>query len=139
MWYWILMLVYGTGAAVTPTPVNLPKGTSYFLAAKALTPVTDAMRVGIDLGKATDKMRTAVLNDKLQLSDIGDIKIEICRSETDCLPMSYDGGMYITRDAYGIGFEAAGPNLRHSSFVGVRVTVDRPLDQVKINWSNYVQ
>lgn len=139
VWYWILMLIYGTGAAVTPTPVNLPKGSSYFVAAKALTPVADAMRVGIDLGKATDEMRTAVIYGKLKLSDIGDIKVEICRNEADCVPMSYDGGAYINRDAYGIGFEAAGSNLRHSSFKGVRVSVDRPLSQVKINWSNYVQ
>ena len=138
MWNWILTLILGTGAAVTPTPVNLPKGSTYFAAPKALSPVNDTMRVGIDLGNATESMKKAVLDGKLKLSDIGDIKVELCRSQTDCLTMSHSG-TYFTRDKYGIGFQASGPEVRRSSFSGVRVSSDRPLGHVTINWSNFVQ
>ena len=138
MWNWILTLILGTGAVVTPAPINLPKGSSYFAAAKALSPVDDTMRVGIDLGNATESMKKAVLDGKLKLGDIGDIKVELCRSQTDCVPMSYSG-TYFTRDKYGMGFQASGSEVRRSSFSGVRVSSDRPLSHVTIKWSNFVQ
>jgi hypothetical protein len=55
IWNWILMMLFGTGAVITPAPVNVTAGETFFRAAKTLTPVDDAMRVGIELGKATDE------------------------------------------------------------------------------------
>lgn len=54
---WILTLLFGTGATITPTPINVTPGESFFQAAKALKPVNDSMRVGIDLGKATEEKK----------------------------------------------------------------------------------
>ncbi len=39
MWNWILTLLFGTGSVITPAPVNLVAGETFFPAAKALTPV----------------------------------------------------------------------------------------------------
>jgi hypothetical protein len=100
--------------------------------------VNDTMRVGIDLGKATEERKKAVLTGALQLRDIGDVKVEVCKSETECVPMTYSGP-YFSRDSYGIGFAASGPQLTHSSFTGVKISVGRPLDGVAISWSNYSQ
>jgi hypothetical protein len=138
MWNWILMMLFGTGAAITPAPVNVAAGETFFRAAKVLKPVDDAMRVGIDLGKATEEKKKAVLSGALKLSDIGDAKVEVCKSQTECVPMTYSGP-YFSRDSYGIGFDASGPQLKHSSFIGVKVSVDRPLEKVAISWSNYSQ
>lgn len=132
------MMLFGTGAAITPVPVNVAAGETFFRAAKALKPVDDAMRVGIDLGKATEKKKKAVLSGALKLSDIGNVKVEVCKSQTECVPMIYSGP-YFSRDSYGIGFDASGPQLKHSSFIGVKVSVDRPLEKVAISWSNYSQ
>lgn len=130
--------MFGTGAAITPAPVNVAAGETFFRAAKALKPVDDAMRVGIDLGKATEEKKKAVLSGALKLGDIGDVSVEVCKSQAECVPMIYTGP-YFSRDAYGIGFEVSGPQLKHSSFIGVKVRVDRQLDKVTISWSNYSQ
>jgi hypothetical protein len=132
------MMLFGTGAAITPAPVNVAAGETFFRAAKALKPVDDAMRVGIDLGKATEEKKKAVLSGALKLSDIGDVKVEVCKIQTECVPMTYSG-LYFPRDSYGIGFDASGPQLKHGNFVGVKISVDRPLDSVTISWSNYSQ
>lgn len=135
---WLLTLMFGTGAAITPAPVSIAAGESFFRAAKALKPVDNTMRVGIDLGKATEEKKRAVASGALKLSDIGDIRVEVCRSQSECMPMTYTGP-YFSRDSYEIGFGATGPQLKHSSFVGVKVSVDSPLAGVAINWSNYSQ
>lgn len=132
------MMLFGTGAAITPAPVSLPQGSTFYRAAKALKPVNDSMRVGIDLGPATEEKKKAVLSGSLKLSDVGDVKVEICKSQAECVPMSFSGP-YFSRDSYGIGFDASGPQLKHVSFVGVKVSVDRPLDRITISWSNYSQ
>ena len=138
MWNWILTLLFGTGSVITPAPVNLVAGETFFPAAKALTPVDNTMRVGIDLGKATEEKRNAVVSGALKLRDIGDVKVDVCKNQTECVPMTYSGP-YFSRDSYGIGFDVSGPQLKHSSFIGVKVNVDRPLDKVTISWSNYSQ
>lgn len=132
------MMLFGTGAAITPAPVTLPQGTTFYRAAKALKPVSDSMRVGIDLGPATEDKKKAVLSGSLKLSDVGDVKVEICKSQAECVPMRFSGP-YFSRDSYGIGFDASGPQLKNANFVGVRVSADRPLDGVVISWSNYSQ
>jgi hypothetical protein len=138
IWTWILTLLFGAGAGITPTPVNLAAGDNFFKAAKPLTPVDDAMRVGIDLGPATEERKKAVLSGLPKLSDVGDVRVEVCRTRTECIPMKYSGP-YFSRDSYGIGFDANGPQLKHVTFIGVKVTVDRPVDRVTISWSNYSQ
>jgi hypothetical protein len=138
IWNWILTLLLGAGATITPSPVSLATGEAFFPAAKALTPVDDTMRVGIDLGKVTEEKKKAILSGALKLGDIGDVKVEVCKSQTECVPMTYSGP-YFSKDAYGIGFDISGPELKHSSFIGVKVRVDRPLDNVTISWSNYSQ
>lgn len=138
MWNWILTLLFGTGATITPMPVSLSTGETFFPAANALMPVDDAMRVGIDLGKATEEKKKAVLSGAFKLGDIGDVKVAVCKSQTECVSMTYSGP-YFSKDAYGIGFEASGPQLKHASFIGVRVSLDRPLDGVTISWGNYYQ
>lgn len=101
-------------------------------------PVDDTMRVGINLGKVTEEKKKAILSGALKLGDIGDVNVEVCKSQTECVPMTYSGP-YFSKDAYGIGFDISGPQLKHSSFIGVKVRVDRPLDNVTISWSNYSQ
>ncbi len=128
----------GTGAVITPSPTNIAAGETFFPAAKALTPVDDTIRVGIDLGNATEEKKTAVLSGALKLRDIGDVKIEVCRSPTDCVPATYSGP-YFSQESYGIGFDATGPLLRHARFVGVKVYTDRPLEKATVRWSNYSQ
>ena len=123
---------------VTPVPVDVQPGDTFFRAEKPLKPVNDAMRVGIDLGKATEEKKKAVLSGSLLLSDIGDLKVEVCKTPTDCVPLTYTGP-YFSRDSYGIGFDADGPQLEHASFVGVRISAKRTLEKVTISWSNYVQ
>jgi hypothetical protein len=100
--------------------------------------VDDTIRVGIDLGNVTEEKKTAVLSGALKLRDIGDVKVEVCNSPTECVPTTYSGP-YFSRDSYGIGFHASGPLLKHSRFIGVKVYTDRPLDKATISWSNYSQ
>jgi hypothetical protein len=138
MWNWILTLLFGTGAAITPAPVNVAAGETFFRAENTLKPVNETMRVGIDLGKATEEKKRAVISGALKLRDIGEVKVDVCKSQTECIPMTYSGP-YFSRDSYGIGFDASGPQLKRSSFIGVKVSVDRPLDRVVISWSNYSQ
>jgi hypothetical protein len=52
--------------------------------------------------------------------------------------MTYNG-LYFSNDTYGIGFDAIGLQLKRASFVGVKVSVDRPLNGIIIGWSNYSQ
>jgi hypothetical protein len=52
--------------------------------------------------------------------------------------MAYSGP-YFSHDSYGIGFDASGPQLKHVSFVGVKVSVDRALEGTTVRWSNYSQ
>ena len=118
--------------------MNLAAGETFLPAAKSLKPVDDTMRVGIDLGKVTAEKKAAILSGTMKLGDIGDVKIAICKSRIECVPMTYSGP-YFSSESYGIGFEASGSLLKHSSFVGVKVSVDRPLDKVTISWSNYSQ
>ncbi len=113
-------------------------GQNFFLAPNALKPVDDAIRVGIDIGKATEEKKKAVLAGALKMGDFGDVKVEVCKSQTGCVPMTYSGP-YFSKDAYGIGFQASGPQLKHSSFIGVKVSADRLLDGVTIRWSNFTQ
>jgi hypothetical protein len=138
MWNWILILLFGAGASITPAPINVAAGETFFRAENTLTPVNETMRVGIDLGKATEEKKKAVLSGALDLGDIGSVKVEVCKSQTECVPMNYSGP-YVSRENYGIGFDASGPQLKRSSFIGVKVSVDRPLDRVVISWSNFSQ
>jgi len=138
MWNWILTLLFGTGSVITPTPVNLVAGETFFPAARALTPVDDTMVAGIDLGKATEEKKKEILSRALKLSDIGDIKVQFCKSQTDCVPMTHSS-LYFSQDSYGVRVDAGGSQLKRSRFIGVRVSVDRPLDKVTISWSNYSQ
>jgi hypothetical protein len=138
MWNWILTLLFGTGSVITPTPVNLVAGETFFPAARAMTPVDDTMVAGIDLGKATEEKKKEILSRALKLSDIGDIKVQFCKSQTDCVPMTHSS-LYFSQDSYGVRFDASGSQLKRSSFIGVRVSVDRPLDKITISWSNYSQ
>ena len=131
-------MLFGTGAVITPVPVDVTPGKSFFHAHRALKPVTDAMRIGIDLGKATEEKKKQVLSGPLHLRDIGDVKVEACKSQTDCVPLTYSGP-YFSRDNYGIGFDGSGPQFEHARFVGVRITVNHALHQITISWSNYVQ
>jgi hypothetical protein len=96
------------------------------------------MRVEMDVGKATEEKKKAVLSGALKLRDIGDVKVDVCKRQTDCIPMIYSGP-YLSKDAYGIGLEVSGPQLQHVIFAGVKVSVVRPLDKVTISWSNYSQ
>jgi hypothetical protein len=138
MWSWILTLLFGTGSVITPTPVNLVAGETFFPAAKALTPVDDTMVAGIDLGKATEEKKKEILSRALNVSDIGNIKVQFCKSQTECVPMTHSG-LYFSQDSYGVRFDASGPQLKHGNFIGVKISVDRPLDSVTISWSNYSQ
>lgn len=138
VWNWIITLFFGTGAAITPTPVDIPPGESFLRAPKALRPVNDTMSVGIDLGKVTEQKKKHVLLGTLNLSEIGRVEVAVCKSKTECVPMVYSGG-YFSREAYGIGFVATGGQLKNSSFVAVKIRVERPLNGVVVSWSNYTQ
>ena len=120
------------------SPVDVMSGTTFFQAAKSLQPVDETMRVGIDLGKVTEEKKNAVLTGAFRLSDFGNVKVQVCKSRTECIPMIYSGP-YFSRKSFGIGFEASGKQLEHSMFVGVTVSVDRPLRGIAISWSNYSQ
>lgn len=133
-----MTLLFGAGAAITLAPVSMPPGETFYRAAKALKPVDDSMRVGLDMGPATDEMKKAVLSGSLKLTDIGDVRVAICKTPTDCVPMAYRGP-YFSRDKYGFGFDASGAQLKGAIFVGVKINVDRPLSNVTITWSNYSQ
>ena len=135
---WILTLLFGTGAVITPVPVNLAAGETFFGAAMPLTPANDTMTVAIDLGKATEEKKHAVLSGAMKLHAIADVKVEVCKSQTECVAMDYYGP-YFTRDSYGISFYASGPQLKHSKFVGVRISTDRPMNGAAISWGNYSQ
>jgi hypothetical protein len=52
---------------------------------KALTPVNDTMRVGIELGPATEEKKRTVLAGSLKLSDFGDVRVEVCKSQSECI------------------------------------------------------
>lgn len=138
IWDWILILMFGTGAVITPAPVTLYPGSTFYRAEKALKPVDDSVRVGIDLGPVTEEKEKEILSGLLDMKGAGCVRVAICTSQTECIPMSFSGP-YFSHESYGIGFEASGSRLRHASFVGVRVQVDRPLGAVTISWSNYVQ
>jgi hypothetical protein len=103
-----------------------------------MTPVDDTMVAGIDLGKATEERKKDILSRALKLSDIGDIKVQFCKSQSECVPMTH-GGLYFSQDSYGVRFDASGPQVKHSRFIGVKVSVDRSLEKVAISWSNYTQ
>jgi hypothetical protein len=133
-----MVLLFGTGAAITQAPVSVAAGETFFRAAAAMKPVDDTIRVGIDLGAATEDKKASVLAGSLKLRDIAETEVDVCKTETDCVPMRYTGP-YFSRDSYGIGFDASGPQLKGSKFVGVKVIVDRPLERVVISWSNYSQ
>ena len=132
------MMLFGTGAAITQGPVNLPAGETFFRAARAMTPVDDTMVAGIDLGKAAEEKKKEILSRALNVSDIGNFKVQFCKSQTECVPMTHSG-LYFSKDTYGVSFEASGPQLKHGNFIGVKISVDRPLDSVTISWSNYSQ
>ena len=134
---WWRTLIFGRGADITLAPVSLPAGEMFFQAEEALKPVEDSMRVGLNLGPATNEKKDAVLQGVLKLADFGDVKVSICKSPTDCTLMNYSG-QYFSNDSYGIEFRAHDLD-RKARFVGVRLSVDRPLNAVVIKWSNYVQ
>jgi hypothetical protein len=118
--------------------VNVVSGETFFQAAKPIQPVNDAVRVSIDLGPVTEEKKRAVLTGALRLSDLGNAKVEVCKSKSECTLAIYSGP-YFSRDSFGIGFEASGPQLKHSTLVGVKVTADRALEAVVIHWSNFSQ
>jgi hypothetical protein len=138
LWLWFANLLFGTGAVITPAPVDLAAGETVFHAPKMLTPVDDAMSVAIDLGKATEEKKKAILSGALQLHDIGDVRVEVCRSQTECVPATYSGP-YFSRDSYGIGFLAIDDRLKGVKFSVVKIRTDRPLSKVVISWGNYTQ
>jgi len=135
---WLLTLLFGSGANITPVPVHIPPGETFFVAPRALVPVSDAMRVEIGIGTSNAETRKEVLSGALTLHDIGDVKVAVCRSNTDCLALSYTG-TYFSEESYGFSFEGNGPQFESSRFVEVRVTVDRTLEKTVIHWSNYTQ
>lgn len=132
------MVLFGTGAPVTSAPVNVATGVTFISATKALKPVNETMRVGISLGKVTEDKKKEVLSGALKASDIGNIKVSVCKSQSECLPM-ISSGPYFSNDDYGLGFYASGLQLRNTSFVGVKLEVTQPLTEVSISWSNYSQ
>lgn len=134
---WIRTLVFGRGAAITSMPVTIPTGKSFFQAPSSLKPVDDAMRVDLDIGPATDENKDAVLRGEVNLTDIGNLEVAVCKSPVDCTPMNYCGPYY-SQDYYGIGFNVHGLD-RNTPFVGVSISVDRRLYGVRVNWSNFVQ
>ena len=135
---WLLTLLFGTGANITAEPTHISPGDTFFAAPKVLTPVSDAMRVGIGIGTSTAEAKKAVLSGALSLSDIGNIKVAVCRNNSDCLALNY-AGTYFSEATYGFSFEGHGPQFERSQFAGVRVTTDRPLDKIVIHWSNHIQ
>ena len=132
------MVLFGTGAPVTPAPVNVAPGVTFIGAAKALKPVNDTMRVGISLGKVTEDKKKEVLSGALKASGIGNIKVSVCKSQNECFLMT-SSGPYFSHDDYGLGFYASGPQLKNASFVGVKLDVSQPLTEISISWSNYSQ
>jgi hypothetical protein len=138
IWNWILIMVFGTGATITTTPVDIQAGEAFFRAPEEIQPVIDTVRVGIDLGTITEEKKREVLYGSRRLSEIGEITVLVCKNLGECIPMTYTGS-YFSRTSYGIGFDASGPQLKHTSFVGVKVRTDRPLRHVLIGWSNYRQ
>jgi hypothetical protein len=43
------------------------------------------MRVGIELGPATEEKKRTVLAGSLKLSDFGDVRVEVCKSQSECI------------------------------------------------------
>ncbi|GAC1412330.1 MAG: hypothetical protein NVSMB6_14150 [Burkholderiaceae bacterium] len=106
-WLLNLTLLFGAGADITAEPTHISPGDTFFAAPKVLTPVSDAMQMGIGIGTPTVETKMAVLSGALKLSDIGDVKVSVCRSNSDCLALRY-AGTYFTKKSYGFSFEGNG-------------------------------
>lgn len=131
---WLLILVFGTGAPITTTSVTLGTGRHYFRAAKPLIPVIDTMSVLIGIGDGSNQLLPA----SVKSDNYGNVKVDVCRSEEECIPMTYSG-TYSMRESSGLVFQAAGSSLKDAKFIGVRISTYRLLRGVTIRWSNYTQ
>ena len=138
MFTWILTLLFGTGATITPEPIDIAAGEVFVAAPRDLMPVRDGMRVFLSMGMAAADEKEAVLSGSLKLSDIGNIEVAVCTSRSACVVLQ-PGGTYLSNEDYGFEFQASGAQLKGSRFIGVKVTVDRPLSGIVVSWSNYVQ
>jgi hypothetical protein len=92
------------------------------------------MSVLIGIAEGGDQLLPA----SVKLGDYGNIRVDVCRSELECIPMTYSG-TYSMRAGSGLVYLAEGYELKHSRFVGVRLSTDRLLKNVTVRWSNYAQ
>lgn len=135
---WLLALLFGTSMVFVPNPISIPVGEMFFQAQKPIEPVSDGMRVNIAVGTTTTDAKFAVLSGSIKLGDYGDLKVAVCRTRSDCLALKY-AGTYFSATSYGFIFSASDPSFKGSNFIGVKIDSARPLSNVTISWSNFVQ
>jgi len=131
-------LFFGASAVLTPAPVTVTPGELTIQAPKPISSADDIMQVYISLGAPTDDTKQAVSAGKFGLIETGRIDVQVCKSETECLPTTY-GGAFLTKDTYGIFFTAKDTRVRHSTFVAVKIRTAKPLPNATVRWQNYRQ
>jgi hypothetical protein len=131
-----LALLFGTSALVTPTSVTLGPGEMVIRALKPIKPVYDSMQVFIDLGKINDERKKAIVSGNFGMKDIGQVDVQICKTESECLPMTYSGSFF-SSDAYGIEFALTDDRAKKATFTLVKIHTARSLPNAIVRWQNY--
>jgi hypothetical protein len=135
---WFLTLLLGTGATFSPSPTSLPDGEVFLLAPKPVKPVSDGMLVNVGIGVTGTDAKSAVLSGSLKISEYGHLQVAVCRSNDDCVALSA-AGTFFSQTHYGFSFSGFGPTFKGSRFVGVKIASSKPLPNVVVSWSNYIQ
>lgn len=130
------MLFLGTSAAITSTPLDFTPGETVIPAQKSITPVDDTVQVYINLGTVNDDVKKKIVTGNFGRNELGDISTDICKSNNECLPMSYSGPFF-SSDVYGIAFVISDQKIRGVTFYSVKIRVSRPIHSVSIRWQNY--
>ncbi len=135
---WLLTLLFGTGAAFTPSPTSLPNGEIFLLAPKPLKPVSDGMRVSIGIGTTTNDAKSSVLSGSLKIADYGNLSVAVCKTANECLAMS-SAGTFFSKESYGFAFSGSGSAFRGNHFIGIKIVSSKALSNVRVSWSNFIQ
>jgi hypothetical protein len=77
-----------------------------------------------------------VITGKSDLKDTASMKVQICNSNKECVPMQYLG-TYFSNDFYGYVFSASGKAARNNRFYAVRLSAVPSLRILNVEWKNY--
>jgi hypothetical protein len=136
--YWILSLIFGTEAAITPLPITVGPQEITIQAPKPMKPVDDTMQVFVGFGKPSNEMQYAIISGKWGMAQLGRVEVRICNAANVCLPMGYAGG-FVMQDKYGILFQITNESVGKATFTAVKLRSIRSLPNTSVSWQNYSQ